>query len=141
MNEKGGVLGRRLELIVEDDQSKVATAVVIDKKLTTQNKVDATLGPYYAPIVDAVAAVSEKHQMPMVCPAGATTSTHKKGRRFIFMMFSPGEVSDMPPEVRSTMAAQTREVPNVVRVPLRSLSVPLARPGGPARSSSFGPVA
>jgi branched-chain amino acid transport system substrate-binding protein len=91
-NEKGGVLGRRIELIVEDDQSKAPTAVALYEKLITQNKVDAILGPYYAPIVEAVADVSEKHKMPMVCPAGATTSIHKKGRRFVFMMFSPGEV-------------------------------------------------
>ena len=91
-NEKGGVLGRRIELIVEDDQSKAPTAVAIYEKLITQDKVDAILGPYYAPIIDAVADVSEKYRMPMVAPAGATTSIHKKGRRFVFMVFSPGEV-------------------------------------------------
>jgi branched-chain amino acid transport system substrate-binding protein len=91
-NEKGGVLGRRLELIVEDDQSKAPTAAAIYEKLITRDKVDAILGPYYAPVIEAVADVSEKHRMPMVSPAGATTSIHKKGRRFVFMMFSPGEV-------------------------------------------------
>jgi branched-chain amino acid transport system substrate-binding protein len=91
-NEKGGVLGRRLELIVEDDQSKAPTAVAIYEKLITQEKVDAILGPYYAPIIEAVADVSEKHRMPMVGPGGATTSIHKKGRRYVFMVFSPGEV-------------------------------------------------
>jgi branched-chain amino acid transport system substrate-binding protein len=91
-NDKGGVLGRRIELIVEDDQSKAPTAVAIYERLITQEKVDAILGPYYAPVVEAVADVSEKYKMPMVSPAGATTSTHRKGRRFVFMMFSPGEV-------------------------------------------------
>ena len=91
-NEKGGVLGRRIELIVEDDQSKAATAVAIYEKLITQNKVDAILGPYYAPISDAVADVSEKHRMPMVMPAGNIRSIYQKGRRFIYMMFSPADV-------------------------------------------------
>jgi branched-chain amino acid transport system substrate-binding protein len=79
-NEKGGVLGRSLELIVEDDQSKAPTAVAIYEKLITRDK------------VDAVADVSEKHRMPMVGPGGATTSIYKKGRRYVFMVFSPGEV-------------------------------------------------
>jgi len=35
-NEKGGVLGRRIELHVEDDQSKGPTAVAIYEKLTTR---------------------------------------------------------------------------------------------------------
>ena len=90
-NEKGGVLGRRIELIVEDDQSKAPTAAAIYEKLITQDKVDAILGPYGSPIVEAVADVSEKHRMPMVSPSGTVTSIYKKGRKFIFMVSSPSE--------------------------------------------------
>jgi branched-chain amino acid transport system substrate-binding protein len=91
-NEKGGVLGRRIELLVEDDQSKAPAAVAIYEKLITQEKVDAILGPYGSPIVEAVADVNEKHKMPMVAPTGGVTSIYKKGRRFVFMVFSPSEV-------------------------------------------------
>src|SRR6266705_2242449 len=45
-NEKGGVLGRGLDLVAEDDRSEPATAVRIYEKLITQTKVDAVLGPY-----------------------------------------------------------------------------------------------
>src|SRR6266851_3672968 len=45
-NEKGGVLGRRIELLVEDDQSKAPTAAAIYEKLIAQDKVDLVLGPY-----------------------------------------------------------------------------------------------
>jgi branched-chain amino acid transport system substrate-binding protein len=89
-NDKGGVLGRRLELVVEDDQSEPATAARIYEKLITQGKVDAVLGPYSSPITDAVADVTEKHRMAMVAQA-ATTSIFKKGRKFIFMMPSRAE--------------------------------------------------
>jgi branched-chain amino acid transport system substrate-binding protein len=91
-NEKGGVLGRKLELIVEDDQSHAAAAAGIYEKLITQVKVDAILGPYSSPITDAVANVSEKHRMPMVAPNAATTSIYRKGRKFVFMATSPAEV-------------------------------------------------
>ncbi len=91
-NEKGGVLGRKLELVVEDDQSQAATAVRIYERLITQDKVDAILGPYSSPITEAVADVNEKHWMPMVAAGAATTSIFKKGRRFIFMLLSPAEV-------------------------------------------------
>jgi branched-chain amino acid transport system substrate-binding protein len=91
-NDQGGVLGRRIELVVEDDQSTAPTAVAIYEKLITQDKVGAILSPYYAPIVDAVADVSEKHRMPMVTPAGAASSIFKKGRRYIFSVFSQAEV-------------------------------------------------
>jgi branched-chain amino acid transport system substrate-binding protein len=91
-NDKGGVLGRRIELIVEDDQSKASRAVAIYEKLITQDKVDAILGPYESHIVEAVADVSEKHKTPMVTPSGTATSIYKKGRRFVFMVSSPSEV-------------------------------------------------
>ena len=91
-NEKGGTLGRKLELIVEDDQSQAPVAVRIYEKLITQDKVDAILGPYSSPITEAVADVSEKHRMPMVAPNAATTSIFRKGRKFVFMVTSPAEV-------------------------------------------------
>jgi branched-chain amino acid transport system substrate-binding protein len=91
-NEKGGVLGRKLELIVEDDQSQAATAVGIYEKLITQVKVDAILGPYSSPIAEDVANVSEKYRLPMLAPLSATTSIFKKGRKFVFMVLSPAEV-------------------------------------------------
>ena len=91
-NEKGGVLGRRIELLAEDDQSNAATAGAIYERLITRDKVDAILGPYGSPITEAVADVTEKHKMPMVAPGAATTSIFKKGRRFIFMVLPGAEV-------------------------------------------------
>jgi branched-chain amino acid transport system substrate-binding protein len=91
-NEKGGLLGRRIELIAEDDQSKPAAAVAIYEKLVTQERVDAILGPYGSPIVEAVADVSEKHKLPLVAPSGTVPSIFKKGRRFVFMVSSPSVV-------------------------------------------------
>jgi branched-chain amino acid transport system substrate-binding protein len=89
-NEKGGVLGRRIDLHVEDDQSKGPTAVAIYEKLITQDKVDAIFGPYSSPLTEAMADVSERHRMPIVANAAAT-SIFKKGRKFVFMIPSPAE--------------------------------------------------
>jgi branched-chain amino acid transport system substrate-binding protein len=91
-NEKGGVLGRRIDLLVEDDQSEATIAVRIYEKLINQEKVDAVLGPYSSPITEAVAGVTEKYKMPMVEPMASTTSIFKKGRKFVFMVQSPAEV-------------------------------------------------
>ncbi len=91
-NEKAGVLGRKVELVVEDDQSQAATAVKIYEKLITQDKVNAILGPYSSPITEAVADVSEKYRLPMVAPNASATAIFKKGRKFVFMATSPAEV-------------------------------------------------
>jgi branched-chain amino acid transport system substrate-binding protein len=92
MNDKGGVLGRRLELVLYDDGSDSATAVRLYEKLITQDKVDLVLGPYGSPISEAVADVNEKYKMPMVAPIAAATSIYRKGRKFIFSMLPPAEV-------------------------------------------------
>ena len=60
LNDKGGVLGRQLELVVYDDGSDPATAVRLYEQLITQGKVDVVLGPRTSQITDAVADVTEK---------------------------------------------------------------------------------
>ncbi len=91
MNDKGGVLGRKLELVADDDQSEPTTAVRIYERLITRDKVEAVLGPYSSPITEAVADLTEKERMPLVA-AAASTSIFKKGRKFVFMVPSPAEV-------------------------------------------------
>ncbi len=92
MNEKGGVLGRKLEFVFYDDQSQPATGVRLYERLITQDKVDLVMGPYSSAITEAVANVNERYKMPMVAPMASTTSIFKKGRKFAFMVQSPAEV-------------------------------------------------
>jgi branched-chain amino acid transport system substrate-binding protein len=70
-NEKGGVLERKLELVLEDDQSQPATAARVYEKLITQDKVDLVLGPYGSPMTEPVIDVTERYRMPLVA-AGTT---------------------------------------------------------------------
>jgi branched-chain amino acid transport system substrate-binding protein len=91
-NDRGGVLGRKIELVVHDDGSDPATAARLYERLIAQDKVNLVLGPYGSPISEAVADVTEKHKMPMVAPIAATTSIYRKGRKFIFGMLPASEV-------------------------------------------------
>jgi branched-chain amino acid transport system substrate-binding protein len=92
LNAKGGLLGRKVEMVVYDDQSNPQTGVRLYEKLITEDKVDAVMGPYSSPITEAVANVTEKYQKVMVSPLASTTSIFKKGRKYIFMVISPAEV-------------------------------------------------
>ncbi|HUM18326.1 MAG TPA: amino acid ABC transporter substrate-binding protein [Candidatus Nitrosotalea sp.] len=92
LNAKGGLLGRKIEFVVYDDQSMPATAVKLYEKLITEDKVDAVMGPYSSAVSEAVANVTEKYKKVMVAPLAATTSIFKKGRKYIFMIISPAEV-------------------------------------------------
>ena len=90
-NERGGVLGRQLELLTENDESQPKKAVKIYEKLITKDKVDMVFAPYSSPITDAVATVTERHGLPMIDCCGASSAIFTKGRRFVFMLVSPAE--------------------------------------------------
>jgi branched-chain amino acid transport system substrate-binding protein len=94
LNARGGILGRKVEFAVYDDQSMPATAVRLYEKLITEDKVDGVMGPYSSPVTEAVANVTEKYKKVMVSPLAATTSIFKKTprRQYIFMVISPAEV-------------------------------------------------
>ena len=94
LNAKGGLLGRKLEFVVYDDQSMPPTGVRLYEKLITEDKVDVVMGPYSSPITEAVANVTEKYKKIMVTPLAATTSIFRKEprRKYIFMILSPAEV-------------------------------------------------
>jgi branched-chain amino acid transport system substrate-binding protein len=91
VNEKGGVLGRKIEFVIHDDASNGKIAAGLYEKLIGEDKVDAVLGPYGSAITEAVADVNERHRMLMIAPTAATTSIWEKGRRYLIMLLSPIE--------------------------------------------------
>jgi len=92
LNAKGGLLGRKIQFVVYDDQSMPATAVRLYEKLITEDKVDGVMGPYSSPVTEAAVNVTEKYKKVMVAPLAATTSIFRKGRKYVFMVISPAEV-------------------------------------------------
>ena len=90
-NERGGLLGRRLELTVEDDRSDPAAGARIYEELIGRQRVDAVFSPYSTPITDSVGDVIEKHRMPMIA-VSASASIFRKGRKFLFQLLSPAEI-------------------------------------------------
>jgi len=93
INEKGGVLGRPIQMMIRDDGSDAQAAIRIYEQLIVEDKVDAVLGPYSSPITDAVADLTEKHRRLMVAPGAGTTAIWEKGRRYLIMVLSPLEAS------------------------------------------------
>src|SRR5262249_13322169 len=94
LNAQGGVLGRKIEFVVYDDQSTPATGVRLYERLLTEDKVDVVLGPYSSPATEAVATVKEKYNKVRGGPRAATTSIFRKEprRKSIFMILSPAEL-------------------------------------------------
>src|SRR5436189_2780920 len=75
INKGAGLLGgRKIKLLVEDDQSKPEEASNAVTKLVTQDKVVAVLGEVASRRSLAAAPVCQKYQVPMITPS----STNEK---------------------------------------------------------------
>src|SRR5437899_3994753 len=55
LNAQGGLLGRKVEFVVYDDQSMPPTGVRLYERLLTEDRVDVVMGPYSSPVTEAVA--------------------------------------------------------------------------------------
>src|SRR6266404_1759938 len=53
LNAKGGLLGRKVEFVMYDDQSSTQTAQRLYEKLITEDKVEAVMGPYSSGITES----------------------------------------------------------------------------------------
>ncbi|MGI6160520.1 MAG: ABC transporter substrate-binding protein [Christensenellales bacterium] len=65
INAKGGVLGRKLKLVIEDDQNEAAVAVNVANKLMNEDIV-AMLGPQKSGNAAAIQAIAAEKQVPFL---------------------------------------------------------------------------
>lgn len=61
LNEQGGLLGRRVEWVLLDDESSPDKAAALYERLITEEKVDLIIGPYGTAAITAAMRVAEKY--------------------------------------------------------------------------------
>ena len=66
INEGGGILGKKVEIIFEDDEGNTAKAALLAKKLIYEDKVISILRPTFTGCCMAVVPVCENAQIPMI---------------------------------------------------------------------------
>lgn len=85
INGAGGVNGRRITLITEDDQSKADEAATAVSRLITKNNVVAVIGEAASSASLAGAPVCQAAKIPMITPISTNPEVTKKGD-YIFRM-------------------------------------------------------
>ena len=92
INERGGVqvAGKdyRLEILYYDDESTPARGAQLAERLIRQDGITFMLGPYSSGLTQAIAPITEQHQVPMVEGNGASLSLFNKGYRYLFAVLS-----------------------------------------------------
>ena len=78
-NAAGGVLGRRIELLTEDNQSKPGESATIVKKFISRDKVVAVLGEIVSSRTLEVAPICQNARIPLVSPGATAPEVTSKG--------------------------------------------------------------
>ncbi len=76
VNKTGGILGRPLKIIIEDDGSEESKAASAVKKLIEQEKVCAIIGPTLSGTTLAIVDAIQKAEIPMFACAASAKITH-----------------------------------------------------------------
>ena len=91
VNEKGGINGRQVRLILYDDKSDAGLTADLYKKLISEDKVDLVFSPYGTPLTLVASEISERHKYTMLACAAAGNAVWERGYRYIFGMYAPAD--------------------------------------------------
>src|ERR1700746_2707413 len=83
INDEGGILGAKLELISEDTQSKPGQSATAVRKLITQDRVVAILGDATSSATLEAAPIAQSDKIPMITPTATNPRITEVGD-FIF---------------------------------------------------------
>src|SRR5690606_21827838 len=79
INAAGGVLGKQLQLIHEDNRSLQGESATIAKKLITRDKVVALLGEVASGRSLEVAPIAQQYKVPMISPSSTNPQVTRTG--------------------------------------------------------------
>jgi len=84
INAKGGVLGKKIELVVEDGQCQPANSVNAAEKLIQRDKVVALAGAFCSSATLAVMPVAANYKIPLITGVSSNASLTEKGNKYFF---------------------------------------------------------
>ena len=99
INAKGGVNGKKIELLFEDDTGKPDVGRSAMEKLISRDKVPVITGGYASSVVAATAPVTQQFKVPFVICTGSADDVTEKGYDYVFRVNPPA--SEYPNAVLS----------------------------------------
>jgi branched-chain amino acid transport system substrate-binding protein len=95
INAKGGVLGKKLELITEDTKSNPTEAAAVAEKLIVRDKVPVLMGASASTATLAVMPKLMEYKVPMLVETSSSSKITTSGNPYIFRIAPPSEVEAM----------------------------------------------
>jgi branched-chain amino acid transport system substrate-binding protein len=84
INKAGGVLGKKIQLVVEDNKSNPTEAVATAEKLINSDKVPVMMGAWSSTLTLAVMPKLEEYKIPMLVETSSSDKITTSGNPYIF---------------------------------------------------------
>src|SRR5215510_12186850 len=98
INKAGGVLGNKIELIVEDNKSNPTEAVATAEKLIVKDKVPVMMGAWSSTLTLAVMPKLEEYKVPMLVETSSSGKITTSGNPYVFRISPTSEMETMDPK-------------------------------------------
>ena len=92
INKAGGVLGRKIELIIEDNKSNPTEAVATAEKLIQKDKVPVMMGAWSSTLTLAVMPKLMEYEVPMLVETSSSGKITTSGNPWIFRISPTSEM-------------------------------------------------
>jgi ABC-type branched-subunit amino acid transport system substrate-binding protein len=108
LNARGGLLGRKVEWIVKDDQSKADLARTMYEQLVTSDKVDLLIGPYATGAILSAMGVAQRYNKVLVHHTFGIPSLSKYDMAFPAWSLGSDPGNTVPNSVFDALAASPK---------------------------------
>src|SRR5206468_4158308 len=108
LNKRGGLLGRPVEWVVKDDQSKPDLARTLYEQLITSDKVDLLMGPYATGAILSAMGVAQRYNKVLVHHTFGIPSMAKYDMQFPAWSLGPEPDKTVPTTVLTALAASSK---------------------------------
>ncbi len=129
LNKKNGLLGRPVEWIVKDDQSKPDLARTLYEQLITVDKVDLVIGPYATPNIVSAMGVAQRYNKMLVHHTMGIPSLAKYDMQFPAWSVGPNPEVTVPNTVLDALGTLAKPPKTVAIVTSKFPSVYLMSKG------------
>ena len=92
INAEGGVLGRKIQLVIEDNKSNPTEAVATAEKLISRDKVPVLMGAWSSTLTLAVMPKLMEYQVPMLVETSSSGKITTSGNPYIFRISPTSEM-------------------------------------------------
>src|SRR3954452_10441935 len=92
INAKGGILGKKLELVIEDNKSNPTEAAAVAEKLMTRDKTPVMMGAWGSSLTLAVMPKLMEYETAMIVETSSVGKITTSGNPFVFRISPPSAV-------------------------------------------------